>query len=665
MNLTRRSLLALGSAAALTACQRQRTEEKPPEKPAPEPEPPQEEPPAPEEPQVDYTEFEDLAIDMGAWSYDEVGDCYYQLGLPYVLNPSSEQYGSLAIFVPGAYFNATRHGRRYECELAQGVQVGSYTPTSAPIALPVNVRGFDAQECPTTYAYEGLDRYLSQGLVYVYVGLRGRSGGYESTTQEYFSGGAPWPVADLKAAVRWLRYNAAVLPGDPTRIFSFGLGGGGGLVATLGASGNATDYLPYLTELGAATHDVQGTDLSDDIAGVAAWCPIVSLGVADAAYEWMMGQYATEGARAEGTWTKQLSEDLADAYGSYVNDLGLQDSEGASLTLDRIEDGTFGGGSYYTHLVGVVADAAGDFLRRTTFPYTELPKSRTTRVFPGNPSLDVSDADVAGAEDGSEEASAPGVRQVQATVYDTLESYVSSLNGENRWLTYNASRGAVDLTGLWEFASSCRPATERFCAYDLVDRSGNVNQLFGTSEHSSVHFDGLAAGLVESKSTRYAKGQGWDDELVAAWRGDLAETDELDVTVAERVRMMDPLHYLLPDAETTDEDAAEATDGQDGAEAPQLVVAPHWRINTGLFQSRTTLADEVNLSLALAAHEGVEDVAFQAVWGASYTFAERAGDPEDNLVSWICACCPPREDDAVSEEASAGEDEQKSEEENS
>lgn len=659
MNLTRRSLLTLGGAAALSACKRTRTEEKPPEKPAREPEPPQEE--VPEEPQVDLNEFEELAIDMRAWSYDEVGDCYYQLGLPYVLNPGSAQYGSLAIFVPGAYFTAKKHGRHYTCELAEGVQIGAYTPSSAPIALPINVRSFGAQECPETYAYEGLDRYLSQGLVYVYVGLRGRSGGYESTTQEYFSGGAPWPVADLKAAVRWLRYNASVLPGDPSRIFAFGMGSGGGLAATLGASGNASDYLPYLTELGAATHDAQGTDLTDDIAGVATWCPIVSLGVADAAYEWMMGQYVLEGARAEGTWTSLLSDDLAAAYGSYVNDLGLVDSEGASLTLDRIEDGSFGGGSYYDYLVGTVADAAAHFLKRTEFPYTELPRTRTTRVFPGNPSLDVSGAGDASAETDEDEASASGVRQVQATVYDTLGSYVSSLNGTNRWLTYNASRGAVDVTGLWEFASSCRPATERFCAYDLVDRSGYANQLFGTAEQTSLHFDGLAAGLVESKSGAYAKGEGWDDGLVAAWRGDLAETDELDVTVAERVRMMDPMRYLLPD----DEDVAGAADEEDPQATAKTVAAAHWRINTGLFQSRTTLADEVNLSLALAAREDVADVSFEAVWGAGFVFAERSGDPEDNLVSWICSCCPPKDEEPASDDASTSAAESEPEEENS
>ena len=39
------------------------------------------------------------------------------------------------------------------------------------------------------------------------------------------------------------------------------------------------------------------------------------------------------------------------------------------------------------------------------------------------------------------------------------------------------------------------------------------------------------------------------------------------------------------------------------------------------------------------------DVAFEEVWEAGFGLAERSGDPEDNLVAWICSCCPEEPED--------------------
>ena len=627
MNLTRRSfatLLGLGGTTGIAACQRRRTDD---DKPTDEQADDQVEE-VPEEPELNLDEFESLALDMEAWNYDEFGDCYYQLGLPYCLHPGSEQYESLSIFVPGAYFTAEKHGQTYSCEVSEEATVSDYTARTAPIALPINSLTFGSQECPITYAYEGLARYLKAGLVYIYAGFRGRSGGYESTTQEYFSGGAPWTLADLKAAIRFIRYNAEVLPGNTDAIFAFGQGGGGGIAATLGTSGNAPVLDAYLEELGAATHDAKGNDLTDDICGAALWCPLSSLGAADAAYEWTMGQYVSDGTRDPKTWTKLLSDDLAVAYGDYINGLGLVDEDGTALSLEQIDDGTYGGGSYYTKLLNVVSEAASDFLSRTEFPYTELPALSEERYFLGDSSLRSLDSaeasDTLSSE--TEDAVAPatkGVRRVEATVYETLESYVATLNGNNRWLTYNANRGIADLTGLWDFASVCRSATAGVCAYDLLDRSGFANQLFGTDEETSLHFDAIAAGLIERNHNQYASAEDWNEDLVAEFRGDLVETDALDRTVTERVEMVDPLSYVLK-----------------GEGALEGTVAPHWRINTGLFQSETTLSGELNLALALQAHKDVADVAFEAVWGAGFGLVERSGDAEGNLIAWIAASMP-------------------------
>lgn len=64
----------------------------------------------------------------------------------------------------------------------------------------------------------------------------------------------PGVIGSIKAAILFLRYNKSkgTLPaGNPERIVIHGHSGGGGLVAAIGASGNAPDFYPYLHALGA------------------------------------------------------------------------------------------------------------------------------------------------------------------------------------------------------------------------------------------------------------------------------------------------------------------------------------------------------------------------------------------------------------------------------
>ena len=122
----------------------------------------------------------------------------------------------------------------------------------------------------------------------------------------------------------------------------------------MGASGDSALYSPYLETLGAATADADGGALSDAIAGAMCWCPITSLNEANAAYEWNMGQFSSEGTRAPGTWTEAYSKDLAAAYAEHVNTMGLTDAAGTALSLEASETGVCLKGSYYDHLVGVI-----------------------------------------------------------------------------------------------------------------------------------------------------------------------------------------------------------------------------------------------------------------------------------------------------------------------
>ncbi|OFK23313.1 subtype A tannase [Olsenella sp. HMSC062G07] len=589
-------------------------------------------------PSVDLKEFESLRLDTAAWRYDSDNDCYYQLGLTYCTKPGNDSYESLAIFVPGAYFDATKKGDTYSCAVRKDATVGSLSPACAPAVLPINSLRLNAQSSPESYSFEGLSRYLSAGLVYVYAGFRGRSSGYTSTSKDMVLGGAPWPAVDLKAAIRYLRYNAASLPIDPERVMVFGYGAGGGLSAVLGAMGDSDLYAPYLDAIGAATHDAEGEPLSDGIYGSASWCPITSLDTQDSAYEWMMGQFADADTRADGSWTKLLSTDLANAYGDYINAMDLRDKDDEALTLGAVSDGAYLDGSYYDYVMGTIEAAAADFLRSASWPYTHTPAQMADPCFPGDPNLKreaEQEVGSPGGSSGAATASPSGVSSVSSTVYDSTTAYLSSLNEGNRWMTYSASRGRVRIASLWDFVAHCRPATRPVCGFDMLDRSSPCNQLFGIGKESTLHFDAMVGGLLSAHHDSYAAAEGYEARYADDWDGDLAKKDAFDVSMTERVNAMNPLYTL-----------SGRYDGYGKAK-----VAPHWRINSGLFQTEMAITAELNLALALDHYQGVSDVSYTPVWGRGFELAERDGDAQDKLVEWVVARCP----QAVSEvDSSAG-----------
>lgn len=653
MGFTRREFLALagaGTLAGLAGCN----------KPAQQPTD------APgsdgQDPQVDLEEFKSLALDEGAWRYDEDNDVYYQLGLAYCKSPATKTYESLAVFVPGKYFSAEKNGDTYRCTVDEKAVVGGYTPSTAPILMPVNTGTLSPQTSPTAYSYDGLAPFVEAGCIYVYAGFRGRSAGYDTASgkNELYPGGSPWPVVDLKAAVRYLRYNAGSLPCDASRVFVFGFAAGGGVSAVLGSSGDSALYTPYLESIGAATHDASGKTLSDAVFGSASWCPIASFDEANASYEWALGQYASEGTRAEGAWTRQLSQDLAGSYGEYVNEMDLRAEDDSQLTLDVTDGDAYSMGSYADAVLAAIDDSATWFVQNTAFPYAYTPQRLTEPSFPGDPNLAATRAseaaqtqassDAASAETAdagqpdtgatatgeaaeSADASAAsastvsalptGLTQVQSTIYDSAQNYFAALNDDYVWINYNRSRQSVSVSSLRAFSQHLRPAERPASPYDLPDRSSRVNQLFGIGEESTLHFDAVVAGLVKANADAYAALEGWDPKYEAAWEDDLEKTDSLDSSMSARVDMMNPLYWLSGHYEGY---------GQTG-------VAAHWRINEGLFDTDASPCCALNMALALRKYDGVADVAYTPVWGQGHVLAERSGSAVSNLVQWVNSCC--------------------------
>ena len=292
-------------------------------------------------------------IDNTAWLYNADDDVYYQLGITYCETPADENYENLAIFVPGAYFTGTENGDgTYTCEINSDGTAGIYTAATAPVVMPINTPGYSAM-APLS-SYSSLTSYTDEGFIYVHAGCRGRDHG------------APSGVTDLKAAIRYIRYCADVLPGDTDSIFTFGMSGGGAQSALMGSTGDSDLYTPYLEAIGA----VQG--VSDAVLGSMCWCPITNLDSADEAYEWMMG-ITRSGLSDEG---QEISDKLAFAFADYINRAGIKDPEGNVLTLEVSGEGIYQAGSYYDYLLTVIEGSLANFLEDTEFPYTASASSR-------------------------------------------------------------------------------------------------------------------------------------------------------------------------------------------------------------------------------------------------------------------------------------------------
>lgn len=560
-------------------------------------------------------------IDMSKWEYNADDNVYYQIGISYCETPADSSYETLAVFVPGDYFSGTENGDgTYTCEINPDASVNGYSAKTAPIVMPIETPGYTAQAALTSYT--SLTEYMEAGLVYVHAGCRGRDAG------------APAGVADLKAAIRYLRYTDEDTPGDAERIFVFGMSGGGAQSAVVGASGDSDLYTPYLEQIGA----VQG--VSDAVYGSMDWCPITNLDSADEAYEWMMG--VTRSGLSEDE--QAISDAMAAAFAEYINNLGIKDEKGSVLTLEESAEGIYQSGSYYDYIVAVIEESLNHFLEDTEFPYDssastgndggpggmggfgrpegngfggfggtdgETDGEREFRGMDGNGGF-------GGTGDGSYEENDNISRTDTSNgitisgTYETVVDYIDALNANGTWVTYDAESNTASITGIEDFVTAFKSTSKNLGAFDQLDAGQGENVLFGYGDGNGAHFDAVLAEILNDLGNDYA----------SDFASDLQKTDALGYTAEQRLNMYTPLYYLLDSEEGY------------GTSTP----AKYWRIRTGIAQSDTSLTTEVNLALALENYSGVESVDFATVWGQQHVKAERTGNSTTNFIEWVNGC---------------------------
>lgn len=588
---------------------------------------------------------EALTFDTAKWNYDAANNVYWRIGIQYSSSPEAPEIETMGIYVPGEYMNATKNSDgTYTCTVNEAGTRNGYTAATAPIILPVDTPGYMQQAAPSSYDYNSVKSYLDAGFVYVVGGMRGRGNIQGTSDEQSYSGGAPWGITDLKAAVRYYRFNEDLLPGDTNSIFSYGMSGGGAQSALIGATGDSTLYYPYLEKIGAAMTTADGEKISDAITGSMDWCPITSLDYADEAYEWNMGQYFSTDTRASSSFTSALSDDMAEAFAQYINELGLTSEDGTKLTLAESEKGIYNSGTYYDYILSEIETSLNHFLSDTTFPYTYTPMQiqvGNTANSGGQPGLDLSKTGQKGAQGqagpqgqtGGPDGGGPGQgdgpgqggfgqSSGEAVTYNTVQDYIDSLNKDGAWVTYDAATNTAKITSIEDFVTRYKNAMKPVGAFDSVDLGRGENNLFGNGQNTSNHFDTIEAALLAKNKDAYAAFTDWKADYTTDFATDLAETDSLGTTTEVRSNMYNPMYYL-----------SSYYEGYGTS-----TVAKYWRIRTGINQTDTALTVEENLKLALESNKNVDSVDFATVWGQPHTTAERTGTSTDNFIAWVNEC---------------------------
>lgn len=503
--------------------------------------------------------YASLSLKDADWVWDEANAAWCLEGVTYCLNPVSD-LERMNIYVPGAYMDENG-------ELTTAVVNGYYAET-APIIYLIDMGGY-AEASPV--GISKAKEYLAAGYVVASPGARGR----ETTDEDgAYIGKSPASIVDLKAGVRFLKYNDAVLAGDTDKIVTIGTSAGGAMSALLGCSGNNPAYDEYLAEIGAVMSS------TDDVYACQCYCAAADMENMDAAYEWYYASAATySGSFGSGELTEfqqALSADLADAYSAYINALGLQDEDGNALTLDGYS------GSYYDYLLAQLGKSLSDYINETCSvvvsgmsPYTYIDEDAAQAI------VDELNAD--------------------EKWVDLSFTYATATTGPSTVVTY-ADGVVCAISSLEAFTEACMGRGKTCPSTDALDLSEPGNLIFGTETENALHFSSLVAELLARND--YSALLGYDADAVAAY--------------AEAMQQQDVVALLNPMAAIADSD-----------------VAQFFRLCTGTADEHIIPTVSMNLTLALETYSDAT-VDFAMAWDQPHGEAELNADDLMQWLERVC-----------------------------
>lgn len=535
---------------------------------------------------------------QGKWAFDEKHHCWCLEDILYTAKATVPKFQRLSIFVPKKLLNAD----------------GTF-PTEAktvPVVFENNSAGYMQMphvwlDGPRCYAQQ----YLDHGLIYVTCGCRGR----ESRDEDgKLVGKAPASLVDLKTALRFLRHNRAILPGNWDRIISVGWSAGGAMSTLLAVTGDNQRYEPYLRENGAFM------DESDAVFAAQIYCPIIDLEHADIAYEWMFCADKTCEESPAGPaetmtpFKEALSAKLAARYIRYFNSLGLKDpATGVLLTLN--EGGRSGSG--YDYFMEYLNISATDFLRRLS--KGELPQTYDVQDYLTGNYTYLAPAPAPSGPPPVAHHAGPGEalpdlpprpmglgdlvsRPPRGVPYHRFEPPMAKYSGKDKrcWLSWDGEQAKI--TDLDTYALYHRRRMKPCTSFDKLDMDSGENQVFGSIETDYVHFSHDVAQAVAELTDEFPE--------ECARYTEAFRSVENNMELAERLFLTNPLNFI-------------------GA-AERSSQAKHYRIRVGASDADTSLSVSMVLALKLA-NAGCGTVDYAMVWDQPHSEADYPGE----VLAWI------------------------------
>lgn len=452
--------------------------------------------------------------------YIEKLKCYLLRDVVYCTAPTNPELECMNIYIPEAYF-AT--GNRQV-----NADGGTYTAKSAPIIFQSLVQGY-SEVAPLDIIPESKmpdQRFarecIHRGMVYVSVGVRGR----QTTKGDCHTGKAPALLADAKAAVRFYRHNADVLPGNTEKMFFVGVSAGGNLAALMGVTADHPLYEKKLEQIGACMEE------SDRLFAVQSYCPITDLENADMAYEWMFGDIDSYGMQEKQeltTMQKQLSKQLAAMYPAYINRLELQDPDThQKLTLEPDGSGSF-------------RDYMKQQLEKACDVYLEHMKRKT----PGMP-----------------DCTAEQYRNGDYTYIQHGPAGEKEVRGTDKTSWLSIEDNHVVITDFTVFRNAQIQRMKSCPAFDNLDREKFENEEFGHDNQKVAHFaDSVMQALDQTKEVLGEK----IDQYAEMYRQEVT-----DSYIQNQILTLNPLNFMK--------------------EKYNTAIAEHFRIRVGSRDGHTSLS---------------------------------------------------------------------------
>lgn len=544
----------------------------------------------------------DLSECRNKWILDQAHGCWCLEDILYTPAASVPKFQRLSIFVP-------RH-------LMDEGGIFSQEARKVPVVFENNSAGYMQMphvwlDGPRCYAQQ----YLDHGLIYVTCGCRGRE---SRDAQGKLVGKSPASLVDLKTAIRFLRHNREVLPGDWSRIISVGWSAGGAMSTLLGVTGDNEEYLPYLKENGAFLEE------SDAVFASQIYCPIVDLEHADLAYEWMFQADKTcedspaGPAETMTSFKEALSQALSKSYVRYFNQLQLRHPKtGEILTLN--EDGR--SGSAYDYLLSQLNASASKYL--TLLAQGKLNADYTVEQYlsgdytylapapkppkPGkDPGMHHAGSGLALGESMPKPMSLGDLvsRPPKGVQVPLFRPPMATFQGKpkHEWLSWDGVHALIK--DLDSYVLHHRRRMKPCTAFDKLSMDSGENQAFGNAQQDFMHYSPYISEALNTLKARFP--QQWE-QYYGAYQAVEQNTD-----LAQRVHLYNPMDFI-------------GTSAQSGQ-------AKHFRIRVGASDADTAFTISMALALKL---ENCGSIDYALVWDQPHSEADYPGE----VLNWIDQIC--------------------------